>query len=160
MDKNFRIAGKVSIADLFFIAAIIAALFFLREFAAPQTVKADDSVKINYTVELYRKDRDYINNVVVGEKLTDIEKGYEIGTIVDVYAEPYLEDSADFEAKTYKRAEVAGISNIYVVVEANAQISANATNIGQYQVMVGKEAFVQSKSFASGAFIVGIERMN
>lgn len=161
MDKNFRIFGKISIMDILLTALVIVVMFALNEFAAPQSVKAGpNDTKIRYTVELYRKDRDFSKNVKIGEILYDSEKGYEIGKIADVYELPYREDSPDFENKVYKRAEVDGISNVYVVVEATAQITDVSTNVGQYQVMVGKEAFVKSKSFAAGGYIVIIERLS
>lgn len=161
MDKNFRILGKVSIVDILLVVLLVAGLFVLQEFAAPRSVNAGpNDVKIEYTVELYRKDRGFSENVQIGEILYDSEKGYEIGTIVDVYEIPYREDSPDFENKVFKRADVEGISNVYVVVEAMAQITDASTNVGQYQVMVGKEAFVKSRSFAAGGYFVKIERLS
>jgi len=160
MDKKFRIKGKVGVIDIFFIIVIIAGLFFLRDFAAPQSVTAaPEDVKIKYVVELYRKDVNFIDNVAVGERLYDIERGYEIGVITGVYDAPFLEDSPDFENKTYKRAPVEGLSYVYVEVEAVARITEMATNIGQYQVMVGKEAFIRSRSFSSGGYVVILERL-
>jgi len=158
MDKNFRILGKISIIDILFLAVFVAGLFFLREFSAPQTVTAaPGDAKIRYTVELYRRDPDYVNNVRVGETLYDVERGFEIGKIVDAFDAPFLEDSPDFESRVYKRAEVDGLRYVYVVVEADAKITESATNIGQYQVMVGKEAFIRTKGFSAGGFIVIIE---
>ena len=152
---------NINVLDCLFFVLLIAGLFFLRGFSAP-TAAAPSSgdAMIRYTVEIYKREDGFENNVKVGEKLYDVEKGYEIGVITDVYALPYLEDSPDFEKGVFVRSPVIGLSHIYVVAESAAQISESATNIGQYQIAVGKEAFIKSRSFAAGGYTVIIERLN
>lgn len=155
-----KLLKRINFIDCLLLIIFAAALFFLRDFAAPAvSPKSSGDVLISYTVELFRREDVFINNVKTGEKLYDVERGYEIGVITDVYALPYYEDSPDFENGVIEYAPVEGLSNIYAVAQARAQITDYATNIGQYQLMVGKEAFVRTKSFSAGAYIVKVERL-
>ena len=149
---------KITVIDIILLCVVLASIYALYLLSAPEAAAPGDT-RIHYTVELFRYKTGFAENVVIGEELYDIERGYHIGTIISKYEEPYLEDAPDIEAGRFKRAEVEGLVNVYVVVEAYANITENATNIGQYQVMVGKEAFVKSASFAGSGYIAKIERV-
>ncbi len=66
------------------------------------------------------------------------EKGYEIGTIVDVYALPYKEDAPDEANNIFRRAVVEGFEFTYIVVEAPITRDDYATYVGQYDIAVNK----------------------
>ncbi|MDR3090618.1 MAG: DUF4330 domain-containing protein [Clostridiales bacterium] len=158
MDENFRIAGKVSLMDIIFIIMALAAIVLLRRFAAPKTAEAAGGVPIRYTVELNRREEGYGKNIKVGETLYDSEKGYEIGKITDVYEKPFWDSVPDVSGKVYRKAYAEGLVNVYVVAEAQAQISERSTSVGQYDLLIGKTIFVKSPSFSAGGYVVEIDR--
>ena len=161
IDRKFRIFGKVSILDILLVVLAVVALYVAAQFSAPQTVGAKPGdVRIRYTAELYKKTPDFFENIKVGEKVYDIEKNYEIGTVVDVYQAPYMEEAPDFKNGVIKRAAIDGLIYIYVVIEADAQITDSATMVGQYEVMVGKECFIRTKDFSSSAYFIKLERLD
>lgn len=158
IDKKFRLFGVIGIADLLLAALLIVFVILALRFSAPQSVSAKPGdTQVQYTIELYKKEPSFKDKVKVGTKIYDSLKGYEIGTIIDVYTEPYKEDVSDYDRGILTRAEVEGLDYVYVVVQANAQITDQATLIGQYEIMVGKDVFVKSRDFAAGGFIVVID---
>lgn len=141
---------------------VLFALFVLiaLRFSAPQSVSAKPGdTKIRYTVELNKKLPGFEEQIKMGTALYDTEKGYQIGQIVDVRVETYMEDANDFDRDVIIRTPIEGLNYVYVVAEADAQITDGATLIGQYDMMVGKEVFVRSKDFASSGFVIKIERL-
>ncbi|GHU59710.1 hypothetical protein AGMMS49975_27590 [Clostridia bacterium] len=154
MDKNGRFFGKISIIDILFALLVVAGFVFLRGFAAPTKAVAGTGTPINYTVELQRKDTGFSDMIKTGETLFDSEKGYEIGTITEVTQEPFRTDVPDVANKIFRSAPADELWNVYVTVEANANSTERETAVGQYMVMVGKEVFVKSRSFASNGFVV------
>lgn len=160
LDKKYRLFGKIAVADiLLFVLFVLFVLLALR-FSAPQSVSAKPGdTKIRYTVELNKKPPGFEDKIQIGTPLFDTEKGYQIGQIIDVRTETYVEDANDFIRDVITRAPVEGLNYVYVVAEANAQITDGTTLIGQYDMMVGKEVFVRSKDFASSGFVIKIERL-
>ncbi|MDR1065857.1 MAG: DUF4330 domain-containing protein [Clostridiales bacterium] len=160
IDGKFRIFGKVSLADILFVAIAAAVIAAGVKFSAPRSAAAKiGGVKIRYTAEMYKKTTDFKENVKIGDVVYDSLKGFEIGTIVEVYALPYMEDVPDARKGVIRRTPIDGLEYVYAVIEANAQVTSGSTAIGEYEVMVGKEAFIKSKSFASSAYFIKLERM-
>ena len=159
IDKDFRLFGTVSIIDVVIAAILIVFAFMARRFSAPQSAAArPGDVTIRYTVEVQRRNPDFKNKIIVGELVIDNQRGYEIGTITNVYSEPYLEDAPDFGSNTIKRRPVDGLETNYIEIQAKAQVTDYTTLIGSFEVLVGKEIYIRTKDFAAGGYVVKVSR--
>lgn len=155
---KFRLFGWINPVDVLILVGVVALVWGAAVFSAPQKVsaKTGDAI-LRYTVELGEKEEGFHQKIETGAKLYDSVKGYEIGTIVEVYAMPYLEDAGDEASNIIRRVPVDGLEFVYVVVESPVQPADNAMYIGQYDVMVNKEVFVKSKKFAGKGYITAME---
>ncbi len=155
--KKYRLFGVFNPFDVLITAAVAALVIAGSVFSAPQQASASaNSPTARYTVELAEREEGFYKKIPVGAKVSDIEKGYEIGTIVDVYALPYKEDAPDEANNIFRRAVVEGFEFTYIVVEAPITRDDYATYVGQYDIAVNKEVFVESKTFAGRGYITEI----
>ena len=163
IDKNFRLFGKISVVDIGFFAMVAVGIFLAQQFSMPQTIAArPDATQIRYTVEIPRRTAEFyefVKATSIGDTVFDSVRGFEIGTIVDITKQPFTDAVHDVENDIIRLAIVDGLYFVYVVIEAHAQISDNATAIGQYEVMIGREAFLRTRYFAGGGFVVGLEHL-
>jgi len=165
--KLFKI---LHVADIIWLILIVALVFVAMQFSIPREVSAQTGDPIiRYTIELgdrldgnaRRVIREgFHENIQVGDPIFNNLTGVRIGTIVDVFASPLQVEAFDEANNIVRRAEVAGLEYVYVVVEAQAQISDYETLIGSFSVSVGREAFVRSRDFAGAGYIVAMERVN
>lgn len=154
---KFRLFGWINPVDVLIVIGIVALVWGAMIFSAPQQVSGAGDVTARYTVELKQKEAGFHTRIEKGATVYDSQKGYEIGTIIDVYAEVYREEVGDEQAEVIRRAAVEGLEYVYLVIEAPVQVSDHATSVGQYDLVVGKEVFVKSKTFAGLGFITDIE---
>ena len=158
IDKNFRIFGKLSIIDVLLAVCVVIFAFLAINFSAPQTVVARPGAdRIVYTVELFMLEPRFLDKIHVGATLFDIERGFEIGTIIGVYDLPYKQDVRDFTRNIYRRTAIPGFRYIYIEVEALATRTDFSTRIGHFDLQVGRGVHVRTRDFAAGGFIVMIE---
>jgi hypothetical protein len=156
-----RIIKKFNIADLVIILAVAALVFGMYRLSAPREVQARPSdVPVRFTVEL--GERSYIpegfhRRIRTGETLFDSQRGFAIGTIVDVYALTYTIEAPDIENNIIRRDEVEGYEHVYIVVEASGHLASYATYIGAFEINVGREVSVRSRDFAGDGFVIRIE---
>lgn len=159
IDKKYRLFGVINLLDILIIAVLAAVVVVALRFSAPQTVSAKTGdVKIRYTLELPKKEQGFESQVAVGAEIYDSLRGYDIGKITEVNTQPYMEDVANMAADRVERVPVDGYENVYVTVEANAQVTDYTTAVGAYTVLVGEDVYVRSAGFASSGYVVIIER--
>lgn len=158
--NKYRLFGIISPVDVIIVAGAAAfVLWAMLIFSAPTSASTRESdVKITYTIELSKREAGFHSRVRTGTIVYDTLRGYAIGTVVDVYALPFREDAPDEENNIFRRTPVGGYEFTYVVVEAHAQVSDQATAVGQYEILVNKEVFVTSKTFAGQGYITSLER--
>jgi hypothetical protein len=159
--KKMRFAGFINPLDIFIIAGIVALVYFASVFSAPRQVNASaGDPLVRFTIELSEKEEGFHAKIEPGAVVFDSRKGYDIGKVVRAYGLPYREDAPDEASGVFKRAAVDGMEFTYIEVEAYAQVSDYAINIGQYDIAVNKEVFVRSKRFAGQGYITAIEFIN
>ena len=161
IDKNYRLFGIPNIISIIII--LIVSVFIAIRFSAPLSIVTNaaksEGVTIRYTVELQRKNPDFKKNIKVGVKVKN-SGGNEIGTITNVYSEPYLEDAPDYDNNIIRRSPIDGFETVYIEIEANAQVTDYTTLIGSYEVLIGKQAYISTIDFEAVGYIVGLNRGN
>ncbi|MDR2648172.1 MAG: DUF4330 domain-containing protein [Clostridiales bacterium] len=159
IDKNYRMFGVMNLVDIIMIAALIVFAVLALRFSAPRSAAAKPGdVPVRYTVEVQRRKPDFADKVKVGDAVEDSQRGYAIGTIKNVRAEPYLEDVPDYEGNIIRRAPVDGLETVYIDIEAIGRVTDYTTLIGYFEVLVGKDVYIKTKRFAAGGYVVNLER--
>jgi len=164
-----RLFGPIHVADLFWLALLIALVFGGVRFSIPREVNAQTgAATIRYTIELGERwdgnarrviQAGFHENIHIGEPIFDSLRGIRIGTIVDVYTRPFRVEAFDESNNIIRRPEVDGLEFVYIAVEAQANISDYEILVGLFPVSVGREAYVRSKYFAGAGYIIAMERV-
>ena len=159
IDRNFRLFGAVSVIDVLIVIALVIFVWLALRFSAPQSAAAKPGdITIRYTVEIQRRNPGFADMIKAGDSVTDSQRGYQIGTVTNVYAQSYLEDSPDYAGGAIRRATVDGLQTVYIQIEAKAQVTDYTTLIGSFEVLVGKEIYIKTKNFAAGGYVVALDR--
>ena len=157
-DKRFRLFGKIGVFDILIILVIIIGVIFALRFSVNTNAGAASSTqKISYTVLISKKKPGLDKDIVIGQKVFDSLKGSEIGVITGYNVKPYKSTQVNGITGNLVRSEVQGMDDIEVTISADAKVSQSGVTIGDYDVNVGKEMFIKSKSFASNGFCIGLD---
>ena len=119
---------------------------------SPNTTKVVYSVKATSclpTIEEYLEE---------GTTVYDSLKNYNIGTLKEYKIEPNEIIIPDLENGVMKANERDNRVDVTLTIEADAEMSERVITVGDYDVKVGKEAFVRGKGYAMSGYIVSIER--
>ena len=155
--KKYRLFGIINPFDVFIVIAIVMIVWLLNLMAAPQHVLADGSVLVRYTLEIHNKPEGFFANVEIGTIVVDGVRGFGIGTVVDAFGTPFLVDAPDENYNIIRRAAVEGREITHVVIEAWADITDYAIQIGPFQLRTGQEIAARNISFAGMVFVGLIE---
>ena len=160
IDKNYRLFGLVSIIDIAIVALLAVFVLIALRFSSPRELVArpgDETIR--FTVELQRRMPSFKESIRVDVPIEDSIQGLSLGTIVDFYVEPFLDDVPDHYNEIIRRVPVEGLETLYIVIEAMAQVTDYATLIGgTYEILIGREVFIKNSDFASAGIVVRIER--
>ena len=155
--KNYRLFGIISPIDVLLVAGIIALVWVANLFAVPQHVAAEGGTLVRFTIELPARPEGFYQTIEPGPIVWDSVRGLNIGNVVYAYGLPFLEDAQDEANHIIRRSPVDGLEFTYIVVEAWADVSDYATEIGQYIVRVNQEIAARSRDFAGLGFITSVE---
>jgi len=155
--RKYRLFGIINPIDVLLVTLVLLLIWGAYLLAQPQTVVADGSRLVRYTFELSERPDGFHENIEVGLPAYCGVNGWRVGTIVEVYALPFMHDAPDQSAGVFRRVEVEGLEFTYVVIEAWAEISDYATNIGNFWVAVNRQVGIRSRDFGGMGFITNIE---
>ncbi|MCL2362688.1 MAG: DUF4330 domain-containing protein [Defluviitaleaceae bacterium] len=155
--RKYRLFGIINPIDVLLVTLVLLLIWGAYLLAQPQTVAADGSRLIRYTFELTERPEGFHERIEIGLPAYCGVNGWRVGTIVDVYALPNMNDAPDERAGIIRRVEVEGLEATYIVIEAWAEISDYATNIGNFWVAVNRQVGIRSRDFGGMGFITNIE---
>ena len=155
--RKYRLFGVINPFDVLIITGVVALVYGLSLFAPAQHVMADGGVLVRYEIELHNRPAGFYRDVQIGTTVVDGGRGFGIGTIVDVYPSVFLIDAPDEYYNVVRRAPVEGREVTHVVIEAWANITDYATEIGPFNLRTGMLIAVRNLSFAGEAIVGAIE---
>ncbi|MCL2528551.1 MAG: DUF4330 family protein [Defluviitaleaceae bacterium] len=158
--KKYRLFGFINPIDVLLVALVVLLVWGAYILAQPQTVVAEGGRLIHYTFELGERPAGFHEDIEIGLPVYCGAMRWRIGTIVDVYALPFLADAPDENAGIIRRVEVEGLEFTYIVIEAWANIDEYATNVGNFWVAVNRQVGIRSRDFGGMGFITNIEWVN
>lgn len=155
--KKYRLFGFINPIDVLLVIGIVALVYAAHIFSAPQQLAAEGGRLVRFTIELPARPEGFYQTIVPGPMVLDSVRGLNIGHVVYAYGLPFLEDVPDEANNVIRRSHVEGLEFTYIVVEAWADVSDYATEIGQYIVRVNQEIAARSRDFAGLGFITSVE---
>jgi len=155
--KNYRLFGFINPVDVILIVALVALVWVAYLFSMPREINASGGQQIRFTLELGDRPAGFFQQIEAGSAVFDGVGGAYIGRVVYAYGLPFLQDVPDEANNIIRRTPVAGREFTYIVVEAWANITDYATEIGNFEARVNLNMYARSRNFAGGGFIVRLE---
>jgi len=155
--KKYRLFGIINPIDVLLVTMVFLLIWGAYLLAQPQTVVAEGGRLIRYTFELGERPAGFHEGIEIDTPVFCGVNGWRVGTVVDVYSLPFLSDAPDERAGVIRRVPVEGLEFTYIVIEAWAEISDYATNIGNFWVAVNRQVGLRARDFGGIGFITSIE---
>ncbi len=150
----------VNVLDIFIILAVLIAgvIGFKLMNKQDATTVMSNGTKVVYSVKATSCLPEVEKYIEVGTTAYDSVKNYNIGTIIDAVVEPNQVIAPDLVNGTFVSNERNDMVDVTLKIEANANVSDRVISIGDYELKVGKEAFVRGKGYALSGYVISIER--
>ncbi|MCL2217635.1 MAG: DUF4330 domain-containing protein [Defluviitaleaceae bacterium] len=155
--RKYRLFGIINPIDVLLVAGIVALVWGLHIFSMPQQAAAEGGQIIHFTIEFPNRPEGFHKGIEPGPVVLDGVRGLHIGYVVRAFAEPAMEDAPDEDNAIFRRVPVEGRESTHVVIEARANITTYATEIGQFHVRVNMPIFPRSRDFAGSGIVSRIE---
>jgi len=155
--RKYRLFGIINPVDILLVVAVVLLVWGAYILAQPQAVTADGGRLVRYTFEIGPRPEGFHQNIGLGAAAYYGNQNWWIGTVVEVYALPFLADAPDEAAGIVRRVPIEGLEFTYIVIEAWGNISDSATTIGDFGVAVNQQVPIRSRDFAGVGFITHLE---
>ena len=97
--------------------------------------------------------------VTPGDQIADNVKNYEIGRVVSAQVVPTQQQVVDQENRRWVWAEVEGMEDVLVTIEAPCSVSEESITVGGgYELRVGVMAYLRGNGYMGSGPIVAIEQ--
>ena len=153
--RKYRLFGVINPFDVLIVVGVVALVYGLSLFAPPQRVLADRGVPVRFEIELPDMAEGFYREIIPGTMVVDAARGFGIGTIVGAYASPYFMDVPDENYNIVRRAPVEGREMTHVVLEAWANVTDYALEIGPFHLRTGMLIAARNFSFVAEG-VVGL----
>jgi len=155
--RKYRLFGIINPIDVLLVTLVVVLVWGAYLLAQLQTVVAESGRLVRFTFELTERPEGFHEGIEIGIPAYCGVSGWRVGTVVDVYALPFMSDAPDERAGIFRRVEVEGLEFTYIVIEAWADICDYATSIGNFWVAVNRQVGIRSRDFGGMGFITNIE---
>jgi len=148
---------KFNVFDIVIILVVLGLAFVAYQLT--RHTKNVDTVSQTYQVELQECPEGLSKNVIVGTKIADSVKNYEMGTITKVDVSPSLKLGENRIDGGYNESVVEGAEDIVLTVEAQVANSDTELRVASgYVIKAGKEAMVRGSGFAGKGYVITVNR--
>ena len=164
MEQNtpkFRL--RLNLFDAIVILAVLAVgalLLWVRlRPAVPVQAEPGTQDTVRYTVRFQRWVPGTGSLVTPGDQIADNVKNYEIGRVVSAQVVPTQQQVVDQENRRWVWAEVEGLEDVLVTIEAPCSVSEESITVGGgYELRVGVMAYLRGNGYMGSGPIVAIEQ--
>ncbi len=151
---------RINILDIFIILVVLIAAIIGVSFMknTDEVAVTPNTTKVIYNVKATSCLPEIEEYLEVGATAYDSLKNYNIGTILEYEVTPNEVLVPDVENGTVNSNIREDRVDVTLKIEANATVGEKLITVGDYDLKVGKEAFVRGKGFAMAGYIISIER--
>ncbi len=186
MKKQQKSKYRFNIIDVLLILVLAAVAAVIYYFVSARVASgAESDKKIQYTVEVRTVDKDYVDNIELGNTVIETVRNRTIGTVVGVdvgpswqittntltgemskqyyppinapVQEPEEEDSSEEDVITPPEELLYDYYNVRITIEAEADYTGSSYSIGGYEVVVGENVYFRTPHFTSNGYCVSLE---
>ena len=164
MEQNtpkFRLRLNLFDAIVILAALAVGALLLWVRLRPAVPVQAEPGAQdtVRYTVRFQRWAPGTGSMVTPGDQIADNIKNYEIGRVVSAQVGPTQQQVVDQENRRWVWAEVEGLEDVLVTIEAPCSVSEESITVGGgYELRVGVMAYLRGKGYMGSGPIVAIEQ--
>ncbi|MCC8159719.1 MAG: DUF4330 domain-containing protein [Oscillospiraceae bacterium] len=148
---------KFTVIDAIIILIVLAAAVVCAVKIVPSFMQSSDSQKVSFTVMIQSKDKDFADAITVGDNVTISLTEKDGGIVTDVKAEPAKTIVYNSIDGVYSEDVMEEQYDVYVTVEADADVSDLAIMTGGTAIKVGADIPVRGKGYASNGYIIEID---
>ena len=160
--QKFRLKLNLFDGIVLVLAVAVAAFLLWRAMKPAVQVPMDPSVTstVRYTVRFQRWTPGTSALIQAGDRIADNIKNYEIGQVVSAEAEPARIQVLDTQNRRYVWAEMDGLEDVLVTIEAPCTVSDAAITVGGgYELRVGSTGYFRGEGYMGSDPIVAIEEV-
>ena len=164
MEQNtpkFRLRLNLFDAIVILAALAVGALLLWVRLKPAVPVQAEPGTQdtVRYTVRFQRWVPGTGSLVTPGDQIADNVKNYEIGRVVSAQVVPTQQQVVDQENRRWVWAEVEGMEDVLVTIEAPCSVSEESITVGGgYELRVGVMAYLRGNGYMGSGPIVAIEQ--
>ena len=164
MEQNtpkFRLRLNLFDAIVILAALAVGALLLWVRLRPAVPVQAEPGAQdtVRYTVRFQRWAPGTDSMVTPGDQIADNIKNYEIGRVVSTQVVPTQQQVVDQENRRWVWAEVEGLEDVLVTIEAPCSVSEESITVGGgYELRVGVMAYLRGEGYMGSGPIVAIEQ--
>lgn len=164
MEQNtpkFRLRLNLFDAIVILAALAVGALLLWVRLRPAVPVQAEPGTQdtVRYTVRFQRWVPGTGSLVTPGDQIADNVKNYEIGRVVSAQVVPTQQQVVDQENRRWVWAEVEGLEDVLVTIEAPCSVSEESITVGGgYELRVGVMAYLRGNGYMGSGPIVAIEQ--
>ncbi|MBQ8552450.1 MAG: DUF4330 family protein [Clostridia bacterium] len=139
--------NAVDAAIIIVIAAVIGAVVLFFTMGGTDTV--NNTVKLEYVIELRTIRNEFSDNFAVGDGVVDSVAKYHLGEVIGFSVEPASYNGNDFSAGALVAGEYPEHSNVHLTVVSEATIGADGRYVldGGYDISVGTTMYVRLPNY-------------
>lgn len=147
---------KFTVIDLIIILVVFAIVAVGAYKIVPSMLNSTEKEKVNFTVMIQNKDDSFANAITVGDNVTISLTEKDGGVVKNVESKPAVTTAFNSIDGTYSNEVIGGKYDVYVTIEAEAEVSELAIKAGDTAVKVGAEIPVRGKGYASMGYVIEI----
>lgn len=147
---------RITAIDVIIILVLLAVLAIGAIKIVPSMLGGEEKQKVDFTVMIQNKDGDFANAVTVGDDVTVSLTEKDGGVVKSVEAKPAETMVYNSIDGSYTNEVVDGKFDVYVTIEAEADVSDLAIKTGGTAIKVGVEIPVRGKGYASTGYVIEI----
>ncbi len=142
--------------DFLIILVVILVLVIGSIILLPKAINSSDTKKVDFVVMIQGKDENFANAISEGDNVTISLTEKDGGVVKSVETKPAEAIAYNSIDGTYSNEIIEGKSDVYITIEADANISDVAVKTGGTAIKVGSEIPVRGKGYASTGYVIDI----
>ena len=156
--RKFNVMDVIVTIVIIIAIALLAKIFIFNG----STAEAEDTVKVQFTLEVKNERDELIDNAAanIGKSLIEGTAKYNLGKVVDFYSTPATHSSFNHETGESVNALYPEHSNVCFVVEADAIMNpyTGRYSIAGFEISVGTLIYVRLPDYAGTSYCTAIKQ--
>ncbi len=152
-----NVKKKFNFFDFFIIALVALVIVGAVWFMGRNDTDTGTQNKIQYVVEMQNLTEDKFSAIQIGDKVLDSVGKSDIGVISAIDKAPYTVNIYNSISGKLESVQMEGRYSLLLTIDAYADVTQEAINVGSYRVAVGKGMSMQSKHFVGTGYCLSID---